>query len=197
MGSWRRGEGPHERLQAGQPPLPSITAERRRHPEQPAGDAASPPRLVWARDAASPPRLVWARDAASPPRLVWARDAASPPRLVWARDKGGLKGRVNVGPQLIPAPSEPLAKAQAVERRPGRRVRLPAWHTGPRTQLPSPPASWAVWPAHPARPAGLWQAAGRGARLGAVTGWPWGCLRPLITQDTSCRCAPALLRSLR
>ncbi|XFG05612.1 hypothetical protein AB1E19_009236 [Capra hircus] len=84
-------------------PLP-ITAERRRHPEQPAGDAASPPRLVWARDAASPPRLVWARDAASPPRLVWARDAASPPRLVWARDaaspphlvwardKGGLKG---------------------------------------------------------------------------------------------------------
>lgn len=58
---------------------------------------------------------------------------------------------MNVGPQLTPAPSEPLAKAQAVERRPGRRVRLPAWHTGPRTQLPSPPASWAVWPAHPAR----------------------------------------------
>lgn len=67
-GGEARGElaqgGGSTRASAGWPASPSQhhCGEAETHTEQPAGHAASHPRLVWARDAASHPRLVWARD---------------------------------------------------------------------------------------------------------------------------------------
>lgn len=76
-----------------------------------------------------------------------------------------------------PAPSEPLAKAPRLSAEIQAKVRLPAWH---RTPDAAPSACIVGGVAMPTLlTCGTVGGAGRKARLGAATGWPWGYLRPL------------------